>query len=156
MLTYMGRGTSSPPEANSCSQRAHARSRRRSNPPSHVRPYSFVSVRPGARASAVECDCDDPEPGRLEACHAHALASAVPTLATRGPRTSFCAPTAPGTAGRASQPYERDTWRREPEIMMEAGSVTMAMAMARGRDARMLWMRSMINGRGMHRGLWHL
>lgn len=125
---------------------SHPAQSHRSSNPSLACP-SFVSVRRGARARASTVECDRPwQPGPGEACHAQCFGFGfgfgfrhtlpVPTLATRDPQNIILhSHRAPGAASWMScivyHSHEWDTWRREPEIMMEVGSVTLAWDMTR-------------------------
>lgn len=117
-------------------------------PPSHVRPLSLSAPGPGPGPAPSNVTVrGNPDPGKLDTHIANALALALAlAFAIRYPyqplrpatrRTSFRTLTGPRGRHhecRASCKYhshEWDTRRREPEIMMEVGSVTLAWDMTR-------------------------
>lgn len=117
-----------------------AQSHRSSNPPSHVRPLSQSAPGPGLAPSNVATRTRGSLKLVMHIANALAFAIHYPYRplrpATR--RTSFRGPRVRHIVHHS---HYRGTWRREPEIMMEVGSVTLALGY--DADAVVLWMRSM-------------
>lgn len=112
-----------------------AQSHRSSKPPPHVRPLSLSAAGPGPGPAPSNVTVrGNPDPGNLVTHIANALALAFATRypyqplrpATR--RTSFRGPRVRHIVHHS---HYRDTWRRDLEIMMEVGSVTLAWDMTR-------------------------
>lgn len=102
-------------------------------PPSHVRPLSLSAPGPGPGPAPSNVTVrGNPDPGKLVTHNSLALAFAIHypyrplRPATR--RTSFRGPRVRHIVHHS---HYRDTWRRDLEIMMEVGSVTLAWDMTR-------------------------
>lgn len=107
-----------------------AQSHRSSNPPSHVRPLSLSAAGPGPAPSNVATRTRGSLKLVMHIANALAFAIRYPYQplrpATR--RTSFRGPRVRHIVHHS---HYRDTWRRDLEIMMEVGSVTLAWDMTR-------------------------